>query len=154
MLKEDGCVVCDVPCGIKFTPHPDQPYTHPVPAVDGVQVVPMIVPKANTYIPQHTHKYDHLTLVAVGQVSAWADKEFLGTFRAPSAIHIKAGVAHTFKTLVNDCVLYCCHRIDRTGKIESVDNNHLVEGVGGLEQNTKARSAGDDGSHRGQQPPP
>lgn len=127
MLSEDGCVVCDVPCGIKFTPHPDQPYTHEIPPADGIKAVPMIVPKANTYIPQHTHRHDHMTLVAVGQVRAWAGDVLLGTFRAPSAIHIKAGVAHTFKTLVDGCVLYCIHNISRTGAIESTDDNHLVK---------------------------
>lgn len=117
------CRICPTPCG----PALAQPYGVEAEA-DGVFVKQMVVPHAQTIVPQHAHAYAHLTMLAKGSMEVWAEAAFLGRFQAPAPIYIEANVKHSFLTLEDDTIAYCIHRTDRTGAIEIAELNSL-EGV-------------------------
>jgi quercetin dioxygenase-like cupin family protein len=60
-------------------------------------------------IPQHTHPYDHATLVASGSAILYVDGKFAGVHVAGEAIEIKANVQHEFESLNDDTRLVCVH---------------------------------------------
>jgi mannose-6-phosphate isomerase-like protein (cupin superfamily) len=95
---------------------------------DGVWIRSMAVPRADTVIPQHAHRWDHTTMVAKGAVRVWQDGEELGDFYAPCGIFIRAGAKHTFLSLTDDTLLYCIHNISRTGEVEVVAEHQLIPG--------------------------
>jgi hypothetical protein len=92
---------------------------------DGMFVKHYRIKKVGTYLPQHSHTYDHSTLVCHGSVRAWVDGRYLGKFDAPSAITIKAHSKHLFEVMEPNTTLACIHRVDRTGEIE-VDEEHQI----------------------------
>lgn len=94
---------------------------------DGVNIMQITVPLANTIIPQHSHEYDHTTLVTSGSVIVWAGDKNLGEYKAPNMVFIKANVKHAFKTLEDNTSLYCIHNISRTGEVEVKEENSLEQ---------------------------
>lgn len=82
----------------------------------------------DTYIPQHSHAHEHLSLVAHGAVRVWCDGMLLGDFKAPAGIVIKARSKHLFLALQESTVC-CIHRVGLDGEPEIVDEHHLVEPV-------------------------
>jgi hypothetical protein len=90
-------------------PPDDQPYGIEVHSADGVWLKQTLVPRAGTVLPQHTHLWDHLTMIAVGSVLLWKDGVLDGRYDAPSGITIRAGVAHEVQTLTDNTVLWCIH---------------------------------------------
>lgn len=95
-----------------------QPYGVRVRSADGVQVVEMNIPDVGTIVPQHVHRYAHLTMVARGSVEVWRNGVGLGVVSAPGAIEVPAGVAHTLQSREPDTVCYCIHNVARSGEIE------------------------------------
>jgi quercetin dioxygenase-like cupin family protein len=65
----------------------------------------------------HGHPYDHLTLLAKGQMSVLiGDKETM--FTAPSMIYIEANTQHTLTAASENTVAYCIHALrEPTGDI-------------------------------------
>lgn len=112
----------------------DQPYGVELKMADGVFIKQMAIPRAGTLIPQHSHKYDHTSMLAVGAIRVWQDGALRGDFTAPTGLTIKAGTKHTFLSLVDDTVVYCIHNIARTGRsgrtgeVEIADE-HQFEGA-------------------------
>jgi quercetin dioxygenase-like cupin family protein len=78
-----------------------------------------------SYIPQHSHTSDHLSVVAAGAVRAWADDVLLGDYRAPAGIVIKAATKHLFLALEPMTAVLCIHRVDETGEPEIHEEHHL-----------------------------
>lgn len=76
---------------------------------DGIFIKQMFIRRAGTFIPQHSHRYAHLSLLAVGAVRLWKDGEPAGTYEAPKPIMIEAGVKHLFEALVDGTTIFCCH---------------------------------------------
>ena len=62
------------------------------------------IPKAGTYVPQHSHTYDHLSLLASGAMRAWCDGVHLGDFHAPAEIRIVAHAKHIFMALADETI--------------------------------------------------
>jgi quercetin dioxygenase-like cupin family protein len=84
---------------------------------DGIFIKQMVLIHPGLEVAQHTHKYDHSTLLTLGQVRIWRDGELWGDFMAPHVLTIKAGVAHRFLSL-SSAVLYCIHNVMRSGEVE------------------------------------
>jgi hypothetical protein len=103
----------------------EQPFSVEVKICDGLFVKSMLVHEAGTIVPQHSHSFDHLSMLAVGRVLVWAGEECLGPFQAPIGILIKAGVPHTFRTLTDNALLYCIHRTDENGEVPIEAEHHL-----------------------------
>lgn len=94
--------------------------------VDDVFVKQMVVRKAGTFIPQHSHCYDHTTMVATGRVALWINGEPAGNHNAPAAIIIRHGTKHLFETLEDNTTLYCIHNLSHSGAVEVLEQHELT----------------------------
>jgi quercetin dioxygenase-like cupin family protein len=103
----------------------EQPPIVEIKMADGIFIKQIFLKKKNTYVPQHSHKYDHTSMLAVGSIAVWEGEIFSGEYSAPTGILIKAGIKHTFKTLEDNTLIYCIHNISR-GEVEILEENHLV----------------------------
>lgn len=109
---------------LQFVRAPHQPIITKMRAeADGIEVWHNRIHKAGTILPQHSHCFPHLTVIAQGSVRVILDNEVKGEFAAPSCLIIPAGQAHTFVTLEDNTVLECIHNVTRTGKIEIAGDN-------------------------------
>lgn len=95
-----------------FTIAPQQPIETDLSITDSLFVKSFLIPKAGTFLPQHVHNYDHVSVVAAGGVGVWEEDEFRANYRAPASLVIPAGKRHTFRTLANNTVILCVHRAD------------------------------------------
>lgn len=87
-------------------------------STDGVFVKTMHIKHANVLVPQHSHEYDHLSMLAKGSVRVWRDGVILGDFTAPVGIEIKARTKHKFLSLEPDTLVLCIHNVSRTGQVD------------------------------------
>lgn len=85
------------------------------------------IQKADSYVPQHAHEHDHVTVIASGSVDVWIDGIYSGRQIAPASFVIKAGALHTFQTLEDNVVLLCVHALDGEGEPRVIKENQLVE---------------------------
>lgn len=67
---------------------------------------------AGSWIPQHSHSTEHLSVIAAGAVRVWQDGVELGEFHAPAGITIKAHCKHTFLALEPNTTILCVHRVE------------------------------------------
>jgi len=104
----------------------DQPIETVISMCDGLFVKHKIF-AADTYIPQHSHATDHLSVVSTGAVRVWADGDLLGDYAAPAGIVIKARVKHLFLALEPMTTVLCIHRTNADGMVETVEEHHIVE---------------------------
>lgn len=105
----------------------DQPTEVDILIVDDVFVKQITVKDRDTFMPQHSHKYDHISFIAAGAVQVWEDGSFLGNFEAPRGITIKAGVKHTFRTLAHNTVILCIHNAARADYMAIEEEHQLVK---------------------------
>jgi len=106
-----------------------QPVTEAVYVYGGIYYKVWSVPDAGTLIPQHAHRYDHLTALLRGSVQVFYDGRLGPVVDAPNAIRVEAGIKHAFQTLVPDCQLACIHNADHAeadGEPPIVAEHHLV----------------------------
>ena len=82
--------------------------------------------KAGTFLPQHSHEYDHVTLLLVGSVDVQVDGGPLVRYHAPKAIPIKAGTKHLFKALVDGTMLACVHNLHGKGYPGIAEEHKLI----------------------------
>jgi hypothetical protein len=77
----------------------------------------------------HTHSFDHLTLLAAGSVKCVVDdKETI--FKAPHMIFIHKDKMHAFTALEDNTVAYCIHPMRISERIEDiVDPSMIPDGV-------------------------
>lgn len=94
----------------------------------GLFVKQMLIAKAGTFIPQHSHAYPHLSMLAVGAVFVWKNGNPVGRFEAPSGIVIEAGAKHTFAALVDGTLIYCIHRVGADGEPDVLEEHSLIGG--------------------------
>lgn len=95
---------------------------------DGIFIKQMVCKEANLLVPQHAHKYSHHSMLATGSVRVWCDDKLKGDYIAPRSIFIKANSKHKFLSLEPNTVIYCIHRIDRTGEVEIEAEHELAGG--------------------------
>lgn len=91
---------------------------------DGIFIKQMFMDRAGIMVPQHSHSYEHASMLASGSVRVWQDEKLIGDFKAPIPINIPAKCKHMFMSLEPNTVVYCIHRIDRSGSIE-VHEEHI-----------------------------
>ena len=77
----------------------------------GIYAKETIIP-AGKWLVQHTHKFDHLSILAQGSVELIVDGEKT-IIHAPACLTVLAGKHHGVKTLT-DVVWYCIHATDCT----------------------------------------
>lgn len=67
---------------------------------------------AGCLVGSHSHRFDHLSLLASGEVVVSTD-DWTRTYKAPCCLTIEAGVHHEIRALT-DTVWYCIHATDVT----------------------------------------
>lgn len=87
-------------------------------SVDSVFIKQMHMTKTGTIVPQHSHKYEHCSLLGRGSVRLWGDGVLVGDFSAPTCLTIKAHCKHTFMSLEPDTIVYCIHNVSRMDEVE------------------------------------
>jgi quercetin dioxygenase-like cupin family protein len=95
-------------------------------AVDGLFIAQISIAKATTIVPQHSHRYDHLTFLARGSVRVFCDGSSAREVAAPGAIKIPAGAKHLFETLTDDVLLLCIHNTNRSGAVEVIEEHQIA----------------------------
>lgn len=90
----------------------------------GVYAKEMHLP-AGSFVVQHKHEFDHLSVLAIGRVYVGVD-DAVSEYSAPACIVIKAGANHVVEA-IEDAVWYCVHATDCTDA-GAVDNQ-LTEGA-------------------------
>lgn len=93
----------------------------------GVFVKEMLTPDAGTIIPQHAHRYDHVSYLAAGAVRLWKDGEYVGEFDAPAAIRIPALAKHRFETICDWTLILCIHAVGEAEDVDIHEEHHLAE---------------------------
>lgn len=97
---------------------------------DKFMVKQIVVQKAQTYVPQHVHPFDHTSMLALGSVRVWTGEGVSGSsmdYKAPIGIPIKAGIPHTFLTLEDNTILYCINILDEHGEVPILREHQLTE---------------------------
>jgi hypothetical protein len=90
----------------------NQPVTTVITLFAGIYAKAYTVPDVGTLLPQHSHRFGHITAVTNGSVRAWRDDELLGDLHAPAMISIPAHTMHRFLTLTPGVCLMCLHNAD------------------------------------------
>jgi uncharacterized RmlC-like cupin family protein len=93
---------------------------------DGIFIKQLLLASKGTFVPQHSHKYEHASMLASGSIRVWQDDELKGDFKAPIPISIPAGCKHTFMSLEDNTVVYCIHRTDRFDDVEIKEHHETV----------------------------
>jgi hypothetical protein len=104
----------------------EQPVSVEIKLTDDLFVKTATVARAGTIIPQHGHRYDHITLLAYGSMRIVAGDVMLGDYTGPVGVLIKAGVKHTMTTLTDGVVFCCIHALHGTDGVE-VEETHELE---------------------------
>jgi quercetin dioxygenase-like cupin family protein len=102
-----------------------QPYEVDVRTVDGVFVKQIVIERKGTVLPQHSHVWDHTSMIARGAVMVWKDGQPDDKYTAPCGIFIKACVKHTFLSLEDNTVIYCIHNLHGEDKIKILEEHEL-----------------------------
>jgi mannose-6-phosphate isomerase-like protein (cupin superfamily) len=89
-------------------------------AVDGIFIKQIQIPHQGTLLPQHTHTYDHHSMLAKGSVTVFVGDENLGEFVAPTPIFIRKGVRHSFISLEDDVIIYCIHNLHGQDEVDLI----------------------------------
>lgn len=106
----------------------DQPPIWEHTSTDDVFIKQLYLAKAYSTVPQHSHEYDHTTLLAVGRLRVWSEKTPTREYSAPAIIHIQAHDKHTFLSLEDGTLAYCIHNVMRQGKVEIHEEHELKVG--------------------------
>lgn len=110
---------------MKFRRLDEQPVQTNIHMCDGLFVKHAVFAEGS-YIPQHSHSTQHLSIIATGAVRAWADGELLGDFKAPAGVVINARVKHLFLALEPMTTVLCIHRVDDDGEVAIHEEHHIV----------------------------
>lgn len=102
-----------------------QPIQTNITLADGIFAKHILIQKAETWVPQHAHAWDHITLVSAGAIAVYRDDIYVGIFAAPKGLVIPANTKHAFQTLSDNTVISCIHRIDRTGEVDVVEEHQF-----------------------------
>ena len=98
----------------------------------GVYAKMLSMKNAGDYVISHKHVYDHLSILATGQVLVTVD-DVATVYTAPTAVTVKAGAAHKIMALSSEVLWYCVHAIPEELIEESEIHSHLVRLEGVLE---------------------
>jgi quercetin dioxygenase-like cupin family protein len=99
-------------------PEEDEPSSVEINMADGVFIKTMQFNRPGILIKQHSHKYDHTSLVGAGAVKVWLDDKLLGVFHAGQAILIGAHTRHQFLAIQQGTIVYCIHNFLHSGEVE------------------------------------
>jgi quercetin dioxygenase-like cupin family protein len=73
----------------------------------------------------HAHSFDHLTLLASGQLQVEANGKTT-VFIAPTMIYINADIEHKLTALMPNTVAYCVHGLRDTEKSDDIIDPKMI----------------------------
>lgn len=103
----------------------EQPPSVEIKLTDDLFIKTATAARAGTMFPTHAHAWDHVTLLAVGQMRVWQADQWLGDYTGPVGILIKAGIKHRMETLTDGVVFACIHALHGTADVE-IDDEHKL----------------------------
>lgn len=90
----------------------------------GVYARKVVLPEAGYIFSEHQHEYDHLSILAQGEVAVTVD-DVLTVYKAPAVLTIVRGKNHRIDALT-PAVWFCIHRIppelDEDGALHYVES--------------------------------
>jgi quercetin dioxygenase-like cupin family protein len=101
------------------------------------ETIPMVSIVANCWVKQmkfekaghrhkgHSHTFDHQSLLAAGSVECNVNGA-LSVHTAPTIIYIRAGLAHGFRALEDNTVMYCIHPLRDGERVEDIITPEMV----------------------------
>lgn len=95
--------------------------------VDNIFVKSMEIDKAGHVVRQHSHLYDHVTMVAKGGLRVWANDKLIGDFYAPNYVLIPKDTKHKLVSLVDNTIAYCLHNTHGDSYPVVIDEHALEE---------------------------
>jgi len=104
----------------------EQPFETDLSITEGLFVKCYRVPKSGTFLPQHSHMYAHVTVLAVGKISVFEDGVYKCLYTAPASFVVPAGKKHAFGTRTDDVLILCIHRVGPDGEPEILEEHQLV----------------------------
>lgn len=96
--------------------------------LSGVWCKQMNFKQAGAVMHGHTHKYNHITLLAKGSLNVTVNNVST-EFRAPHMIFIHKDHEHELRSLEDDTVAYCIHAVREKYTGEIVDELAMPDGV-------------------------
>lgn len=96
---------------------------------DNVFLKLMILSEAGMIVPQHSHTYDHTSLLLQGSVEILIDGVSRGVYKAPAPLSIQAGIKHSFVSLEPDTRVLCVHRLEFHETYPSIQEEHNLVGL-------------------------
>lgn len=81
--------------------------------------------RAGDFEVGHTHQFDHLTLLAKGQLRVTVDG-IETVFTAPHMIYIHKDKVHEMVALVDDTVAYCIHALRDGGAVDDIIDPSMI----------------------------
>lgn len=105
----------------------EQPITTDIKICDGIFIKSVLVQAKHTIIPQHSHTYAHVSMLAVGTFRVWKDNVKLGDFVAPHALLIEANAFHRFLTLTDNAQFFCIHNIKDAEEVDIHAEHELTD---------------------------
>lgn len=96
---------------MKFSPIEVQPESWEFYTTDDIFIKQMPLADAFMAVPQHSHTYDHYTMLATGSMRVIKDGVLVGDFFAPTAIFIERGCKHILISLEKNTLAYCLHNL-------------------------------------------
>jgi quercetin dioxygenase-like cupin family protein len=82
--------------------------------------------EADSYVPQHSHSYEHVSSIPFGEGTIQRDGDEPKPFKGPCFIVIPAHAKHLFHFTTRG-MLMCIHNTSRSGSIE-VEEEHQIVG--------------------------
>lgn len=73
-----------------------------------------------SFVLQHKHTYDHLSILAKGKVRVLFEHDVVKEYTAPACINIVKDVEHSILALENS-TWFCIHATDETN-VDNIDN--------------------------------
>lgn len=89
----------------------DQPVEY-IEEVGGIYFRAILLQNIGDAVPQHTHDYAHVTLIAAGKVRLWIEGAWVADIEAFKAIEIEAHRQHVFQALEPNTRLSCVHNLN------------------------------------------
>ncbi len=89
----------------------DQPVEY-IEEIGGLYFRAICLENVGDVVPQHTHDYAHVTLVASGKARMWIDGVWVADIPAFKAVEIEAGRQHVFQALEPKTRLSCVHNLN------------------------------------------
>jgi hypothetical protein len=86
---------------------------------NGVYIKAMMLDQVGWTAVQHSHNYDHLTLVASGAVFVKVGDD-VAAYDAPAVVFVKAHSVHKIMARLPNTVCYCIHRLNDGDDISSL----------------------------------